>query len=180
MAIVLLLLLAVFAPPVLADTADVFGWSNARWGMSETEVAAAFAGDIVRLEKAEDYRDDYSPLGIDRLQIDGESYNVRFLFAKKTQRLVEVQIQGLDAEWHLFEERFNALEKLLTEKYGTPFQRNDETKPSSSGGTWVNKTRSWKRPSTRIELNYIATGVSKTRVLNVRYRTVKAGPLEKQ
>jgi len=69
-----------------------------------------------------------------------------------------VQLKGLEAEAILFEGRFDTLRKLLTEKYGTPFYRNDDKKPSATFGNMGQQKEKLETSGTIIDLNYVDTG----------------------
>ena len=57
----LLLLLLIVAPVLAQEAQDLDGWRAAKWDMTESDVLAAFAGEAVRLENPEHFKDEHKP-----------------------------------------------------------------------------------------------------------------------
>jgi hypothetical protein len=130
--------------------------------MTEQQVLDAFKGQAVRLEKPQptDPRKDRTvKLTIPKYEIDGTSYDVRFGFNKdgglNVVTLMSMVYRNQDAAVISRGEgasllrtaaAFDALTKLLTQRYGAP--------TSQTGGPRKREAM-WSLPSTIIELGYM-------------------------
>ena len=133
-----------FAPRA-SQAADEAGWNKAQWGMTPQQIAQAYP-EARALAKPEDFKlvgeNFIAPLGIDRFDLAGGIYKVRFLMdAKNTLGGV---ILARDSQFNLTAEA-NTLEKLLIQKYG-PFSDVKETNGRSVA---------WSRQGVTITLNNI-------------------------
>jgi hypothetical protein len=127
----LLLLLLIVAPVLAQEAQDLDGWRAAEWGMTESDVLAAFAGEAVRLEKAEHFKDTIGSVAIPKYEIQSTEYRVP----------MDNTTLGVSHEVP-----FGSLENLLTGKYGKPTSAKDER---------VVRSRMWRLPRTVISLNYL-------------------------
>jgi len=82
-----IVLAAQSAPPK-----DVAGWSKAKWGMSESDIQAAFPANITKLEQSVKYDDQYFNLVLNSFEVVNLDFTVRFLMNGKSDRLAGVRI----------------------------------------------------------------------------------------
>jgi len=130
---------------------NVNGWRNAKWGMTEDEVLAAFPNEAKRSAKPDAYSQGMvSTIEIPNLQISGNDFVAHFLFDAETKRLKAVNLKP-DSSVKALEIIFPTLERNLTEKYGKPDFSSDKS-PSIPDAKEMQ--RSWKKGQTRIELHY--------------------------
>ena len=143
----LLLLLLIVALVLAQEAQDLDGWRAAKWGMTESDVLAAFAGEAVRLEKPEHFKDTIGSLAIPKYEIQSTEYRVLFGFnAKGALSIVQIAPMDNTTLGVSHEVLFGSLENLLTEKYGKPTSAKDER---------VVRSRMWRLPRTVISLNYL-------------------------
>jgi hypothetical protein len=128
-----------------AGAADIQGWSNARWGMTEDEILAAFP-NAVRLtgaaaERCTKYG--HAPVSIPDVDVAGIILSVHLVIDPKTGlRMVLLSPANPGATTA---QDFQTIEALLVQKYGRPWNRmTDDTAKSQ-----------WSLPSTIIELESI-------------------------
>lgn len=140
---------------------DINGWRAARWGMSASQLLAAFPGEARVLTKPESF--DFTktgggkfvaPIGIDSFDLSGIPVIVRFLFPEDSARLAAVILQRLDTSATSGSESdYVRLAALLTERYGQRSFGHDE-KPRRERET-VRLEASWFFKRTTIELQYM-------------------------
>jgi hypothetical protein len=139
-----------------SQTHDVFGWRNARWGMSETELVKAFGPELKKLRTAEKFSSRHVDYAIPEYELDGNFYTVFFQMDDKTNRLDQILIRLNEMETQNPREReFNRLESLLTQDYGLPAQTSDRkfAQPLAKFKI-VDLKRAWRFPTSSIELSY--------------------------
>jgi hypothetical protein len=151
--------------------ADDAGWNKAKWGMTLQQVAQVYP-EARQLPKPETYKQQgqsfASVLGIERFELAGAIYNVRFLM-DASNTLGGVILSRRDnitlATDH------NVLEKLLTQKYGQPsIAKND-----ADGGRSV----SWTPAGVSITLNHIAIPTIREFAIKLIYLKPNTASLEK-
>ena len=130
---------------------DVFGWENAKWGMTGDEVKAAFGKDIKVHPPKEDSKEGvYSDLELTGLTIGGEEFRASLWMDNDTKKLKKIVFvpKGEPAgfEWA---ETFVKLEESLVGKYGDPDVEETSNDPGTSA------ERKWVFPSTLIEMSYM-------------------------
>lgn len=126
--------------PTMAQNADVKGWGNTAWGMSE--------GEIMKLyPDAKRFKDNI--LNMSDVTIGSHKYDVSFIFDPQSKKLKDVFV-GVRRGRPVLESQFSELEKELTIKYGQPAYRNE--RPTSVAKEAVS---TWSFSSTIIELKYV-------------------------
>lgn len=174
---VMFLLLPVFVLAAEAQTNDVPGWQDARWGMNEAEIVGKFGEQLTKLPQSEKFAAAYVDYIISPYKISSGIYTVRFQMNNVTKKLDQVLIR-LDQMDSLIpnEMYFNQLDSLLTEKYGSPKWKNDQRK---SGGD-LKLERKWVFTTTTIELTYSWMNIGKGfNLLTIRYFPTKKSEAEK-
>lgn len=119
-------------PQALA--ADVLGWQNTRWGMTEQQAAAALGGDGRRVTPPEQYQGAYAPLKT-TMNIAGHEIEALLQFSNQTKTFEQVLLKSSAGGLNVWAK----LRDLLTEKYGPPAQVGD--------------SREWRFKTTIIELS---------------------------
>jgi hypothetical protein len=132
------------------EAQELDGWRAAKWGMTEADVLAAFAGEATRLEKPEEFRSgDIGKVEIPKYEVQSTKYRVRFGFDDKgALSLVVIGPPDNGTVGVSHESAFRSLESLLTEKYGKPTSAKDEV---------PTRTRMWRFPRTVISLTYFVS-----------------------
>ncbi len=133
-----------------ADGTNVTGWGLTKWGMNEAEVLAALKSMARKSIKAEPLKDLICLVEIPIVSIDGQPFDGRLFFDKKTRTLRKVVLNATKAVKNP-ESVFSSLEQKLIEKYGKPDFENDNKK-EFGGSIPIDRKRAWKRGSTRIQL----------------------------
>ena len=128
---------------------DVLGWRDARWGMTNEQVALAFAGQVVKSDSAADSGSQYTLYTIPKYLIEDVVYNVQFRMDKTSHGLNEVILMSGDPKAHLiYKVQFEAAERLLTQRYGpATFAKDDH-----GDDGFMTLARMWAFPTTTIEL----------------------------
>lgn len=128
--------------------ADVKGWNNTLWGMTESDLKDLFKENITDTRKKES-RDGktYSNLEIRNITIDGVKLRVSFYMGLSDNKLKQVRLGRVAVA-----ESFNILEKSLTNQYGQPTNRDD-----SESSERIKRSVVWHFPSTKIELFFVHT-----------------------
>jgi hypothetical protein len=129
--------------------ADVGGWSNTHWGMTEQEVLAALPGQATRLTGPLPERS-YAGgvvvnVGIENLDISHTKFLVHFVMDGKG-RLRRVLLKPIERAYPF---HFQTIEAILTEKYGQPSYK------SALNNKLISK---WTFASTIIELEFTEYG----------------------
>jgi len=122
-------------------------WRNASWGMTESQVLAAFPGEAVRLEKPDKYKKAIATIGIPTFNVEGVPFKVRFGFANAKLTMINLSAEHLA----LAQVRYDQLKQTLTEKYGHPLTDRE---------TSIGPEATWKTPVNLISLGlYPLTGL---------------------
>jgi hypothetical protein len=150
---------------------DVEGYSKTRWGMTDDEILAALPGQAVRLTAPLPKRSYaggiIANIGIEDLEIAHTKYTLHFV-PGKDGKLFRVRIAPVNRGYAI---HFQALEAILTEKYGPPSYK------SVAGNHMVAK---WNFPSTTIDLDYTDYGaLLNMSVLVVMYEKHALSDLDK-
>lgn len=80
-------------PACAAAPRDLAGWREARWGMREVDLEAAFPGQLERVEGAYQYFDLVVPLAIPVLAVAGRPFAVLFQLDPSERRLRQVLLR---------------------------------------------------------------------------------------
>jgi hypothetical protein len=130
-------------------TADVKGWNNALWGMTESDLKELFKENITDTSKKES-RDGktYYNLEIRNIDVDGVKLRVSFNMGVSDKKLKQVRLSHRVA----MAESFDILEKSLTNQYGQPTSRDD-----SESSRNIKRSVAWHLPSTKIALSFLQT-----------------------
>lgn len=116
--------------------ADVLGWQQTRWGMTESQAALALGAGATRVNPPEKFQNLYVPLKV-TMDVAGSQVEALLQFSDQTKTLRQVllrsKVGGIGA-WAKFRD-------LLTEKYGNPNQ--------------VGNKREWRFQTTIIELAHL-------------------------
>jgi hypothetical protein len=147
------------APPAPTNRPDANGWSKAKWGMTDSQVLAAFPGEARKEESGSGTEGLVGLASIPKTRIGEHDFEVTFFFVSKSRTLQEVH---LDWRVDLYSNTksgselppsasdFDDLEQLLIQKYGKPASKHVENpKPHD-----LEKKASWVLPSTTIVLDY--------------------------
>lgn len=127
----------------MADSADLLGWQNTRWGMTETEIIASVGAERLRhIERIVFGVDAYTDLIIPSVNIDRYPFEVRFQMKGNTNRLIQVLLNHESDELSSEPiQQVNAARKLLSEKFGAATR-------DGTSNTWY-----WEFPSTTIMIH---------------------------
>lgn len=122
-------------------------WRAARWGMTVEEVLKAFPGEATRLDPEQKLADGNTvSVGIERHDLGGQAFRVRFVFEGGRLALVSL-VAG--HERFVGAEAFEALGKLLAERFGEP-----GTATKDDAFIDMRQVR-WDRPRGRVDLKFI-------------------------
>lgn len=122
------------------DPRNIAGYDKTVWGMSEDEVLAAEAPRAERLEKpSRRVNGDIVSIVIRELETEGIQFSAYFIFDSQNRKLIAVGLQSAVDIGASVGSTLSRIEKLLTEKYGQPGEKNGENV-------------FWKLPKTTIEL----------------------------
>ena len=150
--------------PLLAAGDDPAGWTRAKWGMTEAQLAEAFPGQLATWSHPDQLN--HSRIGLDRFEIGTIAYKVQFC-PDADGRLSSVILAPIDLS-DMNEVVFQKLEQLLVEKYGRPYKAEDG----------VARNRQWTFQTTVIELALSSIPGTRQRLLHVEYRH-KSSDLDK-
>lgn len=141
------------------------GWGRVAWGMTESEVTAAYPS-IVSIYPPDDYdrADAFATFALAGIQAADLDFTAKFLFDKRSPKLSMVLLSRQPERPSEYTQVFNA----LSGKYGSPVQSKELTVTSldRSSPEQERKTRigsalsSWVIPSAIVNLEYMeAVGV---------------------
>jgi hypothetical protein len=146
-------LAAIVAAPAAraAAHADLPGWRQARWGMTEAELAAAFGDAIRRLDKPLDYNRLEVRQTIPRITLAGRPFIVLFQRDRASGRLAQVLVQyrGRNPTHTDSIAVFDALKDEL----GAPARQGRESDYSGSFPSY-SVGWSWRFATTSVRLRY--------------------------
>jgi len=141
-----------------AGAADIQGWSNARWGMTEQQILDAFP-NAVRLPKPEKFDAGPAPISIPAFQVEHLTLRIFFLM---TPTLSQVAFDSKAADPY----DFQILEALLVRQYGRPWQKTtDEVQIAQ-----------WTLPSTIITLRRASFRNIRVQFLTLTYELRQVSP----
>jgi hypothetical protein len=140
---------------------DVHGWNKVKWGMTESEVEAAYPNKILPYTNVTG-KDCGSTQELERQLIGGYSLDVMFNYDCKTKKLNGVTIVPYD-KWYRQQatEAFDAISKEFSVEYGDP---------STSNISEIDADRKWVFPSTSIEMTLIAVDDSTPAIFMINYK----------
>lgn len=127
-----------------SDSAKV--WRNAKWGMTEEQVQGAFNGEIRQLSIRVEHETSYSNIFIPRVEILGNNFKVIFLFDSKEKKLIQINLQLIDATQAAV--MFDLLEQELIKKYNKPILVNKQE---------LLEETTWKTNNSIISISYLNT-----------------------
>jgi DNA polymerase III delta prime subunit len=104
---------------VVAKKSEPEGWENTRFGMTVAEVLVAVGGSASSVNPTVDYGSRIMPLRIEEVEIDGQRFDVEFLFDKQSEKLDVVMMVFKGAPSAA---AFSAVVSVLTKRYGDPQQ----------------------------------------------------------
>ncbi|MDR3566322.1 MAG: hypothetical protein P4N59_33475 [Negativicutes bacterium] len=115
----ILVSLLVVAAAIAAD--DPGGWTKAKWGMTEAQLAEAFGPDIVRLDPPDSIAGGKIKIfqAVD-VQIGGTPFRAK-LVPDKDGKLDSVLFSARDKK-DVNQYTFQSLQELLVQKYGRPWK----------------------------------------------------------
>ena len=148
------------------DPRQIAGYGKAVWGMSEDEVLAAEAPRAERLEKPSTMvNGDIVSIVLKGVETEGIQFSVYFIFDSQNRKLINVSLQSAADIGASVGNTLARIEKLLTEKYGQPDEKNGEN-------------LLWKLPKTTIELigvdlNLPIVSTNPIRMLLISYRAAQ-------
>jgi hypothetical protein len=140
---------------------DVPGWESTRWGMTEKQVRAALTDPVDVPHSAQEQPSAnkwYMPFSIRDFVMEGNHFDVRFFFDKRSKKLDCVYIPLHDAgRTSSADQRrtFERLAAIATERYG----KRTSVKDRSSDGVH-NEEMIWTFPSSVLTLQYLAVANS--------------------
>jgi len=117
---------------------DPQGWEEVRFGMTETDVAAALGGRVSALNPPVGYGKCYAPLRVIDKQMHGQLFDVDFQFNRQTQ-LLEIVMMTYKGEVNRI--AFDTTLRNLSKEYGSPSAVNERASGTES---------EWRFPATRM------------------------------
>ena len=151
-----------------AQQRDVLGWENSRWGMSETNLVNTFGSRLTKLPEPKSFLN-LDTNHVATLELAGEPFTVFFQMNKRTNTLSQVLVRLNEMESRLpREELFNKLDSQLTRQYGSATSRSNERNFISTIKS-VYLSRTWKFPTTTLELYYGWDSQIYASLLTIRY-----------
>jgi hypothetical protein len=151
-----------------AQQQDVLGWENSRWGMSETNLVTTFGSRLTKLPEPKSFLDLHTN-HVATLKLAGEPFTVFFQMDNRTNSLSQVLLRLNEMESRVpREELFNKLDSQFTRQYGSRTSRSDERDFKSTIKS-VYLSRTWKFPTTTVELYYGWDSQIYASLLTIRY-----------
>lgn len=133
------------AGAVPARPADVAGWDAARWGMSGTELDAAFAGRIEHLEGRVEYYRAYADRIVRDVAVGPVLFVAYLQLGSESGRLVRVLLERRGAT----DADYRAARAALTRRWGAPDARDAE---ACVGPADTARGAAWLFPTTEVHL----------------------------
>lgn len=135
------------------DSADIAGWSQARWGMTQAQILNAFPGEAKILTDNPSTRQygsrGLATVGISHADIRGVPVRMLFLF-DRSGGLDGIRMPATPAS--ASGKEHDAMEKALTLVYGAPSLRAAQS--SAEGAAQKGLVAVWLMPTSVIQLNY--------------------------
>jgi hypothetical protein len=163
------LALILFVRPSLAadnDVRNIAGYGKTMWGMSEDEVLTAEAPRAERLEKPSTMvNGDIVSIAVKGVETEGIQFTAYFIFDSQNRKLINVSLQSAADIGSSVGSTLARIEKLLTDKYGQPDEKDGEN-------------LLWKLPKTTIELvgvdlNLPIFSTNPVRMILISYRAAQ-------
>lgn len=120
------------AASVAFSADDPCGWSNAKWGMTDTEILRVMNGQVQRFTEVDPYQK--ARVGIPSLEFAGIKFKV-YMAPGPDDRLEHVLFTPVAQADHS-DSTFAALEGLLIEKYGHPWKNSDDPDKTDCNGAF--------------------------------------------
>lgn len=126
---------------------DVLGWEGTRWGMTAEEIAKLFGSRAERVPSVEVYGNGYYLYTV-ATNLKNQTYTAILVMDYATAKLSRVDVR-LDQYQSPAprEDVFKALDAMLTEQYGAPDIRTDQ-----SSSNEVHLSHVWKFQTSTVEL----------------------------
>jgi hypothetical protein len=155
---------------------DVAGWETARWGMFNQELVAAFGTRLQKLPKRMTFLNWHADYVLSR-EIGGRAYTVFFQMANDTNKLSQVLVRLDEMESHTpREDIFNVLSSSLARDYGKPTANSNDRYRFGAGFKGMALSRTWRFPTTTVELAYGWDDQIFASTLTIRYFPTQATP----
>jgi hypothetical protein len=148
-AVAILALVAFGAPPATADE-DLNGWRQARWGMSDAELAAAFGDALRKLPSRLQYGNAYAARALEDVELGGLKFLALFQMGAKDDRLRQVLLQRRDAQ--VTPAAYERLLDALKARYGAPQQTCVLPKPDGEPYVF---SLTWRFPDTTVHATWL-------------------------
>jgi len=158
---------------------DVLGWESSRWGMSETNLVGAFGSRLTTLPQAKSFLDLHTDRVI-ALELAGNQFTVFFQMDNRTNSLSQVLVRLNEMEARVpRDELFSKLDSQLTQQFGAATSHSDERDfKSSIKSVYLNRT--WKFPTTTVELYYGWDSQIYASLLTIRYFPTNAARINQR
>jgi hypothetical protein len=164
----LLWLMHMLGASCYAQSKDVLGWQDARWGMSEQDIVRVFSPKLKKLPKKEVFLGLHVDYVIPDFGLEGGIFTVFFQMDDATNKLSQILIRLNEQESRVPREQlFNRLGSLLSHEYGSPNYTKDERYSYEFKG--IDLSRRWKFSTTTIELGYGWDSQIYASLLTIRY-----------
>jgi hypothetical protein len=137
------------AAEAMAAPADVDGWRQARWDMTQAELEDAFGKTLDRLPGRWEYGSAHAEYALFDVELGGERFTAYFQMNERDDRLQQVLLQAPRAATDL---AYRSVLAALKRRYGEP----DETCAVSKAGggpLWIEST--WHFPTTTVHLTLL-------------------------
>ena len=143
---------------------DVLGWRQARWGMTDEQVAAAFLGELSRRDPITRPGDsEYIMYDIPKYGVDRDTFDVIFSMDSTARTLKEVALLAMSRQPQF--DTFDRMEAALIRKYGAPTSKSEHENLIGA----VEANRMWVFPTTIVELTMNYNKTIPANWLTVRY-----------
>lgn len=126
------------------DSNNLLGYGKTSWGMTPVDVVKAESPRAEILEKPEEFKAGIGLATIKEIQIGTQKFSVTFIFDALDVHLQQVNLTSAEKKNSGINGlSFSSLEKLLTEKYGSPTFKEES------------RVISWKLQKTTINLSHL-------------------------
>ncbi len=166
----LLGLLFLLSAPGFTQPKDVLGWQDARWGMSEKDIISVFGLKAKKLPERQLFLGRYVDYAIPEFVIAGKMFTVFFQMDNDSNKLSQVLVRFNEMKSRTSrEDIFNRLVSSLAREYGAPSVKSDERQSFLVKFNRIRLNRTWKFPTTTVELNYGWDSQIYASLLTIRY-----------
>lgn len=171
----LLSLLFVLILPCYSQQKDVRGWEKIRCGMSNEDIVRVSGSRLKKLPESEVFFGRHVDYVIPEFELEGKMFTVFFQMDDATNKLCQVLIRLNEQNSRApRDEIFSRLEASLVRKYGAPVDKRDDRRSSLIDFSFVHLGRTWRFPTTTIELSYGWDNQIDASLLTIRYFQTKA------